>query len=129
MKALICSSLNGGGDACLVKWAPNLNCIRSVEIVAIASPLISIDGYQYHDGNGSKQSINNNITSTAAISSNHGRTVFVIDFDEGIFSHNGVFSISTELCDLFGLPTQNLNTLTTLIVIGNRTEMVTIWTM
>ena len=103
-----------------------MNYIKNVEVVAIASPVTSIDGYQYHTGHGSKQSINNNITSTAMVSPNNGSAVFVLVFDEGIFSHNGDFSISTELCDLFGLPAQNL---TILIVMGDRTEAVTIWTM
>ena len=100
----------GDSSSCHVKWAPNLNYIKNVELVAIASPLTSTD--QHHNSSSALVSSTNNNSvnpvAAAASSVNNASTVFVLVFDEGIFSHNGDFSLSSELCDLFGLPTQNL---------------------
>ncbi len=121
------------GDACHVRWAPNFNYIKNIELVAIASPLSPIESHHHHhqqlSGQGplhhnnnhnnrqhhyGSNNINNNNNNNHnsllpnTITQNHGSTVFVLVFDEGIFSHNGDFSLTSELCDLFGLPTESL---------------------
>ena len=97
-------------SSCHVKWAPNKNYIKNVELVAIASPLTSHDAHHPHLHTFSYPSNSStpNPVTAAVNSVTNASTVFVLVFDEGIFSHNGDFSLSSELCDLFGLPTQNL---------------------
>jgi hypothetical protein len=102
-------SSNGIDAACIVKWAPNMNFIKNVELVAIASPLTPGDNVnQHYVGPSSSKQNANSTPASSAVTLNNGSSVYVLVFDEGIFSHNGDFSLSAELCELFGLPTQNL---------------------
>ena len=118
------------GDPCHVKWAPNLNYIKNIELVAIASPLSPIESHHHHyqqlaghNNNNQmhhhnsrqqhqQQNLQNNNNHNSllpnTITQNHGSSVLVLVFDEGIFSHNGDFSLTSQLCNLFGLPTESL---------------------
>mmetsp|Transcript_2780 Transcript_2780/g.4063 ORF Transcript_2780/g.4063 Transcript_2780/m.4063 type:complete len:1096 (-) Transcript_2780:60-3347(-) len=102
--------LAGGGEPCHAIWAPNLNYSKNVELLAIASPL-NLNNAAVGQGTGNSSSQQNPSMNQTKTNSS-GSQVYILCFDEGAFAHCSEFSLASELCDLFGLPTQNMSTRT-----------------